>query len=222
MLTPGDFAGRGGSSFGMGLIRKGTPDPRAYLRYAREDLADPNSERTRINALSNAKRALHLQIELLTDALGYQAWRDRGRDGFPRRLRLAERCGLIAPGILSRVNALRNEVEHDYAVPDRSMVEDYTDVVALYLGASDPIVRSFPCHLETHIGPSAGRTPYCLHTNIGSGILKLYQSTTKDLKNVIKPIEGAEESTPILVVGIDADEDQYFGWVRCLLSHRTG
>jgi hypothetical protein len=225
VLTPDDFLDSGGTMWSIGLIKSGDTDPRSYLRFAEEDLGELDCDRTRINALSNAKRALHLQIELLTNALGYDRWTDKAREGFPRRLRFAEKCGLVTPRILAKINRLRNEVEHDYLLPGRSTVEDYADVVALYLEASDRVVRGFPIHRQVDGRDGAS---YCLRTERESGVMKLYQADTKTLIGAMPEHDVPNPSTPpdksplgiepIKVFSLSDDGDSYFKWIHFLLG----
>lgn len=230
MLIAAQFAKLSSSStMGVGLVAQGDTDPRAYLRYAEEDLAEGDSSRRRINALSNAKRALHLQIELLTNALGYSSWSERKARGFPRRLLFAEKCGMITPRVLSKVNRLRNDVEHEYADPDRDMVDDYTDVVALYLEASDRYVRSFPHIREVYTGKWKERTPYCLRTRRMSGVIAIYQCDSTALIRALPESDVPNPSSPLderEPVGIDIvqsvsladDGDVFFEWAHILLG----
>lgn len=229
MITPEEFDPRLGSVLSTGLIKLGDPDPRTYLEYAEEDLGGEDCPRRRINALSNGKRALHLQIELLTDALGYLHWKAKGRDGFPRRLEFLSHCGLISPRILTKINRLRNDVEHDYVDPDRGVIEDYLEVVALYLEASDRFVRSFPRNREARAGHHEDGTKYCLLAKRGSATLDLYQG---DYMEILKSTPGADSpltSTPaderapvgiepVLTIRLAEDSEAFFDWIRLLLG----
>lgn len=230
MISASEFSGYNVSScMSTGLFSAKEVRPANYLAFAEADLAEADSERSRINALGNAKRALHLQIERLTDALGFDRWRGSTLRGFPRRLEFARRCETITPRVLERVNRLRNEVEHDYRVPERHLVEDYVDVVALYLGASDRFVGAFPHDREMYTGPwNENRTMYTLCTEAGSGVLRLYQCDHLTLvrarpeSNVPNPSKPAhmrlpEGIDPIRAIDIDADHAEYFDWVKILL-----
>jgi len=117
--------------------------PEAYLTFARADLHRPY-RRNRINALSNVKRGLHLQVDVLTDALGIGKLPKKERQYFPQKLNFLSRCGVVAPSILQRLNRLRNTVEHDYIIPEIQDVQDFVDVVELFIKSSTPCLVSFP------------------------------------------------------------------------------
>jgi hypothetical protein len=56
--------------------------PRLYLEFAQADLAEKSTARTRVNALSNAKRALHFQIDLITQSFGIERLPQSKRSNF--------------------------------------------------------------------------------------------------------------------------------------------
>lgn len=115
--------------------------PIDYLEFARQDIDVNDSDRSRINAYSNAKRALHFQIDLLIDAFGINSSNNLS---FPRKLDLCEKSGITTPKILKKINLLRNKVEHDYLVPEKSEVEDAIDVVELFLNSTNRFFCRFP------------------------------------------------------------------------------
>lgn len=219
------------SSISIGLFSDQETRPSTYLQYAADDLRDPDSERTRINALGNAKRALHLQVERLSDVLGFARWRpnDLGMRGFPRRLKFAELCGTITPRILDKVNRLRNAMEHEYATPNRELVEDYVDVVELYVGASDRFVTSFPHGREVYAGPSfEERETFCLWAVAQSGKILVYNAPLMDVMRAIPNVDPGrpwhcrtpDDMNPTESVDIEEDGDEYFEWVRLVLDTR--
>jgi len=115
--------------------------PNDYLEFAREDISTRDSVRGKVNAYSNAKRALHFQVDLLIDAFGINSPNNMS---FPRKLELCEKCGIVTPKILKRVNSLRNKIEHDYLVPKAAEVEDAIDVVELFLNSTERFFCRFP------------------------------------------------------------------------------
>jgi hypothetical protein len=120
---------------------------RRYLAFAIADINDGDSDRHLVNAVSNAKRALHLRIECLIDAYGGELLR-KELATFPRRLEFCNRCGIVSPTVLRRLNAMRNDVEHDYLIPTREQTLDFVDIIDLFLEASSWLVHKFPEHLE--------------------------------------------------------------------------
>ncbi len=123
-------------------------DPRGYLQFSQTDLEASNDARSNINALTNAKRALHYQVELLVNAFGIKSLPKKERQHFPEKLEFCKKCSLTTPQILRRMNSMRNLVEHEYIVPERAEAEDFVDVVDLFISATDPFLNMFPSELE--------------------------------------------------------------------------
>lgn len=122
------------------------PTPLTYLAFARDDLVSGGSERNRTNCISNAKRALHLQIEIIADALGFKG----KRTSFPKLVDFCASCGVVGARVLRKLNTLRNVVEHDYYLPNQDEAENFLDTVELFLYATDPLVEDFPSFLRVY------------------------------------------------------------------------
>lgn len=122
--------------------------PSSYLEFAKEDLSEGSERRNHVNAVSNAKRAFHFQVEMLCDAFGWQVLYKTKYKGFPERLEFLEKCGILSPNILRKLNKKRNEIEHDYYIPSIEEVEDYLDIVELFLMATKDILDRFPEHID--------------------------------------------------------------------------
>ena len=109
--------------------------PFQYLEFARQDSFDGTESRNLINSLSNAKRALHLQVETIAQGYGYKKLKRNSR--FPAKLEFLGEIGIATPPIISKLNVLRNKVEHDYIVPGLEQIRDYCDIVELFLRATE-------------------------------------------------------------------------------------
>ena len=125
--------------------------PRQYLEYAQEDLRHTESPRTLINALGHAKRAIHMQADIILAALQSKHLMAAS---FPKKIDALSECGVVAPNVLRRLNRLRNTVEHEYSIPSRQEVEDAADIGQLFVEAADYLLRLFPVRivLETNVG----------------------------------------------------------------------
>ena len=88
---------------------KGELKPRDYFNYAIKDLENEQDSRSLINALLNAKKALHYQIDLLIDAYGFNS--HKNRNSFPVKLDYCKRCGIVSPRILSKLNITSDELK---------------------------------------------------------------------------------------------------------------
>ncbi|WP_336835949.1 hypothetical protein [Sphingobacterium siyangense] len=113
-------------------------NPKNYLEYAEEDL-NTNLTHKYINALSNIKRALDGQADRLMKLLGVQQKRTIG---FPKKLEYLQKVEILAPRILNKINRHRNLVEHDYNNPKQEDVEDFFDIVSLFISSTEWYVEN--------------------------------------------------------------------------------
>jgi hypothetical protein len=125
-----------------------SPAAEDYLNYARQDLAEGINPRNLINALSNAKRALHLRMEDV--CLGFGAVSLKKLRNFHALSDYLKKCGLPSLAVLEKLNKARNETEHDFAIPEQEMVEIYIDVAHLFLSATDRWSGRHPCDIDTN------------------------------------------------------------------------
>ena len=116
--------------------------PFKYLQFAREDLDDGDNMRHLINAISNAKRALHLQVETIANGFGMKVLRKRSN--FPKKLAFLKDLGIVTPSIIYKINQIRNKVEHDYATPSLEETKDFVDIVELFLQSTAVAINTFP------------------------------------------------------------------------------
>lgn len=114
-----------------------------FLRFAEKDLEafdSQNDERHLDNALSNAKRALHCQIDSILGALGLSTLAEKQNWNFPKKIEMLNSVGILAPRILTKINRARNLLEHAYRHPDHKDVLDFVDIVALFMGSTQTYV----------------------------------------------------------------------------------
>ena len=123
-------------------------NPTVYFEFAIADLNDDHGPRSRINAFSNAKRALHFQVEILAAAFGIEHATSVNRRAFPAVLEFCSKCGVVTPRILRKLNRVRNAMEHEYYFPTREETEDFVDVVELFLAATSQYIHNFPAEIE--------------------------------------------------------------------------
>ena len=140
------------SSFHGGIDLPWDVSPSDFLSFADSDLEETGGfeEQALINALSNAKRALHCQVDSILYALGLRgvtaSW------NLPRRLELLSVLGVATRPALARVNESRNVTEHEYAIPAESEVRLFLDVVVLFKEATEWYVAE---HNWTFAGPES-------------------------------------------------------------------
>jgi len=143
--------------------------PAQYLQYAIRDL-DDKSGRGAINALGNAKRALHLIVDSLLNAYGLLS--QNHKVGFPAKLELIDAAGLFSLSILGTLNLERNVMEHEYRVPDQATVQEMVDVGRLLLLATRRMGEHVP--YECLAGWQADHSLGVIQLDPGTGVLSFF------------------------------------------------
>jgi uncharacterized protein YutE (UPF0331/DUF86 family) len=114
--------------------------PDEFIGFAKMDVVQGDKHGL-VNAMSNAKRAIECQVDVTLDSLvGLKL----ERHNLPHKLQLLQEMGVVAPGILKRVNSLRNLLEHEYELPEKAKVEDAVDIAELFVAACSKSLRVFP------------------------------------------------------------------------------
>ena len=173
--------------------------PSQYLEYAKKDLQDGSDPRNLVNSLGNAKRALHLQVETIANGFGYKKL--KRSSNFPAKLEFLSELGVATPSIISKINALRNKVEHEYIVPEVEQVEDYCDIVELFLRATESAINMFPDLTEFESNDSSDGIPSELPEML---IIKVVEFEGEiDIDGEIITVENADYSI----------------WIKQILKH---
>jgi len=118
-------------SGGLSLWHEFDISPEDFLQQAEDDF-ELGGNNARLNALSNAKRAIHAQVDEVLLALGFTAV----RANFSRKMELLADLGFVSPRMLRRVNDARNVLEHEYHAPTYEQVEEAIDLASLFVGAT--------------------------------------------------------------------------------------
>jgi hypothetical protein len=113
-------------------------NPEDFIRFAEIDI-EQNDDRSLINSLSNAKRAIDCRTDMIIEALNLS----------PKRLKMSKfeilkEMGVLAPRIIDKIRKARNLLEHEYSLPEKGIVEDAVDVAMLYEAASQRVFHLFP------------------------------------------------------------------------------
>jgi hypothetical protein len=120
-------------------------DADEFLEFAIQDLdASEGDPRNAVNALSNAKRALHCQVDSILYALGFHACMSAIPRAFPGKLDIIRRLGVVTPRVLTKINSARNLMEHEYTRPQPGEVSDFVDIVGLFIAATSRLVYTTP------------------------------------------------------------------------------
>jgi hypothetical protein len=113
-------------------------DGREFLSFAKQDLEE-DSDRGRVNALSNAKRAIECRMDEILKLFNLWSFCSRQGLNLPQKLLfLRTKLGITAPDILKNlITSKRNILEHEYIRPERQEVRNCVDLTELFLKATD-------------------------------------------------------------------------------------
>ncbi|MEH6577700.1 MAG: hypothetical protein V7731_11555 [Amphritea sp.] len=193
-----------GGSYEYYLQPKG-PMPSSYLEFARKDLSDEDLTRSWVNAVSNAKRALHLQVEQICLVFGSEVLSKKSTR-FPPKLDYLQKCGIVSPAILSKLNRIRNKVEHDYYFPTLEEAEDYVDIIELFIFATKNLLDRFPSNITFDLMEDEEYdVSLCLPKSIGVKIIIEKGGIEIDVG------EGKRE--------INIEDNDYFEWLSTVMYH---
>lgn len=215
-LTPAQLSEYYIVEFPYGSLGFGTEiTPAQYLEYARKDLQDECEARNIINAVSNAKRALHLQVDTIAEGYGYHKLKKSSK--FPAKLEFLGQMGIATPSIISKLNSLRNKVEHEYAVPDLEQIRDYCDIVELFLRATESTINTFPdeVHFESNEQFESAQSDSLEASDLPEFLL--IEMVRYD---GIIIIQGSDDGKGIVFEkAITVTDKEYTEWVKQILEH---
>lgn len=140
--------------------------PSEYLQFAKDNFRD-NSKQSCINAMGNAKRAIDCQIDMLINTLGYEYKQFDARNSYPEvkafikknydgdhysgiteRLKLLNILGLAPTLIISNIRKMRNEMEHEYKIPQYEEVKKAIEIAELFINSSNRKLSYAPTYLR--------------------------------------------------------------------------
>jgi hypothetical protein len=132
--TKADSTQDGGSSldYRFGI----SPDD--FLAFAERDIQGSDT-RAFVNGLSNAKRAIDAQTDIVLKCLGISA----DKIGKPK-IQLLNDIGIMAPRIIKKIRDTRNFLEHEYRAPTKAQVQDAIDIATLFIAACSRTLLVFP------------------------------------------------------------------------------
>lgn len=107
--------------------------PIDFLGYAESDLSTKSSGGL-VNALSNIKRAIDSQIEIIIFEHGLKNKVKKKRWKFPDKIKFLREKHILAPRVIEKINKTRNQLEHEFRKPDFESVEDSFGIAILFIG----------------------------------------------------------------------------------------
>jgi len=136
--------------------------PEEYLEFAKNNIRNSNLQSC-IEGISNAKRAIECQIDLLINTLGYDYkkfdypevkefinnyYKEQQCDGLTNKLKLLNILGLAPTLIISNIRKLRNLIEHEYKKISYEDVKVAVEVADLFINSSNKKFSDSPCFLR--------------------------------------------------------------------------
>jgi len=116
---------------------KSEVSPKDYMKFAISDLKGSDEKHAAINAVSNCKRGIDRQLDLLIERLGYSKISKTENWNVPRKIKFIQESGVVAPRILERINTLRNKLEHEHKVPTLDDAQNAADVALLFISYAE-------------------------------------------------------------------------------------
>lgn len=102
--------------------------PREYLNFAESELRN-SSDVSRINCVSHLKRALDCQLDTYFHTFNLYTLFTKRSIKVKTKLEFVGAIGFLNSQSLVRLNNIRNNMEHNYVVPDISDIEVYFDLI---------------------------------------------------------------------------------------------
>jgi hypothetical protein len=200
----------------------GSITPQMYLEFAVLDLKNNQGTRFYVNAFANAKRAIHLQVDIINKAFGIDLLPVKLRNSFPMKMDFCKKCGIVGSRILNKYNKIRNKLEHEYYSPQPDEVEDMIDVTQLFLAATARFITLFPIDVEFELEPKPGLDIPSLmgmELPINEGVIYLFPDIKRANRSKIdfaNLLQWQKDNS----VSFKANEGGlYYNWVSFLVAH---
>ncbi len=113
-------------------------NPETFLDYAKEDFLSFD-ERGCINALSNVKKSIECQSDIIHFSFGIPY----SKLNFPTKMENLQKMGMSPSKIFNRMNQIRVNLEHFYKKPDINRVKDGIEIAELFLSVTSLSMTNF-------------------------------------------------------------------------------
>lgn len=172
--------------------------PRDFLKFARLELQNYNSEKSNlihiINCVSHLKRALDCQFDLFLYQINLSQVTNKNNLKFNNKLEFLKNTGILESVTMSRLNYLRNKMEHQYKIPIIEDLESYYDLVAASISILEStaasIVNNYEISFESHLDDISNFTlRYSIEDNPYIIFYVKYINTLDDLEIKVTPNE---------------------------------
>jgi hypothetical protein len=106
---------------------------RDYIAFAEKEIATKD-DRSLINCVGHLKRAIDCQLDCFLHAYGLGKLFAKRNLKFDKKLEFLQAAGAFSARTLSRLNGVRNRMEHSYAIPDIEDLDAYLDLTVAFVG----------------------------------------------------------------------------------------
>lgn len=102
--------------------------PNDFLKFAEDELK-LETIKSKINIVSNLKRAIDCQIDIFLDSLYLKRIFDKNNLKFEQKTKFLADIGLLSIKSINKLNSVRNKMEHEYTNPFIEDLQVYYDLV---------------------------------------------------------------------------------------------
>jgi len=121
--------------------------PFDYLKYAENEL-DKNTNESRINCISHLKRAIDCEIDVFLTITNLRSVFQKKNLKFDKKAELLRAMNIVSARSLSKLNLVRNKLEHEYTIPDLSDIEVYFDLCSAFVSVVEGYIFMMASHQE--------------------------------------------------------------------------
>lgn len=133
--------GSGGSKLGH---QKYELYSRDYMKYAQNNKLDDTE--SKINCISFLKRAIDCQTDYFLSAFGLLETSRKSNFGIDKKLSFISNIGVFDQQSLSKLNKIRNKMEHEYIIPEIEDIEVYYDLCLAYVSNIEAAMIALSLH----------------------------------------------------------------------------
>jgi hypothetical protein len=125
--------------------------------------------------------------------------------------------GIATPSIISKLNSLRNKVEHEYAVPELEQIRDYCDIVELFLRATEATINIFPDEVHLELKEHFDNVQ---SDSLGTSDLPEFLLIEMVRYEGLMIVQGSDyDKGIVLEKAITVTDKEYPEWVKRILEH---
>lgn len=151
-----------------------TTKPEEYLNFARRDAVE-GDKRGYINAITNVKRAIDSQLDVILEMYGLLRVSIKEKWAFPKKIEVIQKIGLVSPNILNVISSKRVQVEHYHKDPAK---EDITE----FLGITEMFLELFKSRCDRIVVLIDYDEDFAFWMDLERGEIRVYDSTKLLLK----------------------------------------